>query len=170
MNEKTKELLVERMTENLVVLRAKLGITQAELADIAGMSRQTILAIEKKQRTMTWNTFLSLLFIFSVNKNTEALLKLFEILTDELNKAFVEGMESFGRMIRGYNDCRALISGVESRTSSPVRINRDKDCVSENVGNLYPCGEGAGYAGGIMSAAMDGIRIAQMIAERSRRD
>jgi DNA-binding XRE family transcriptional regulator len=72
------------MTENLVVLRAKLGITQAELADIAGMSRQTILAIEKKQRTMTWNTFLSLLFIFSVNKNTEALLKLFEILTDEL--------------------------------------------------------------------------------------
>ncbi|MBR3535563.1 MAG: helix-turn-helix domain-containing protein [Oscillospiraceae bacterium] len=84
MNEKTKELLVERMTENLVVLRAKLGITQAELADIAGMSRQTILAIEKKQRTMTWNTFLSLLFIFSVNKNTEALLKLFEILTDEL--------------------------------------------------------------------------------------
>ncbi|MBP0977110.1 MAG: helix-turn-helix domain-containing protein [Oscillospiraceae bacterium] len=84
MNEKTKELLVDRMTENLVVLRAKLGITQAELADIAGMSRQTILAIEKKQRTMTWNTFLSLLFIFSVNKNTEALLKLFEILTDEL--------------------------------------------------------------------------------------
>ncbi|MBR3534363.1 MAG: helix-turn-helix domain-containing protein, partial [Oscillospiraceae bacterium] len=67
MNEKTKELLVDRMTENLVVLRAKLGITQAELADIAGMSRQTILAIEKKQRTMTWNTFLSLLFIFSVN-------------------------------------------------------------------------------------------------------
>ena len=60
MNEKTKELLVERMTENLVVLRAKLGITQAELADIAGMSRQTILAIEKKQRTMTWNTFLSI--------------------------------------------------------------------------------------------------------------
>ena len=84
MNKKTKELLVDRMTENLVVLRAKLGITQAELADIAGMSRQTILAIEKKQRTMTWNTFLSLLFIFSVNKNTEALLKLFEILTDEL--------------------------------------------------------------------------------------
>ncbi len=93
-----------------------------------------------------------------------------EILPDELNRAFVEGMESFGRMIRGYNDGRALISGVESRTSSPVRINRDKDCVSENVGNLYPCGEGAGYAGGIMSAAMDGIRIAQMIAERSRRD
>lgn len=84
MSEETKDLLVDRMTENLVVLRAKLGITQAELADIAGMSRQTILAIEKKQRTMTWNTFLSLLFIFSVNKDTSALLNLFEILTDEL--------------------------------------------------------------------------------------
>lgn len=84
MSEETKDLLVERMTENLVVLRAKLGVTQAELADIAGMSRQTILAIEKKQRTMTWNTFLSLLFIFSVNKDTKALLNLFEILTDEL--------------------------------------------------------------------------------------
>lgn len=85
MSEETKDLLVERMTENLVVLRAKLGITQAELADIAGMSRQTILAIEKKQRTMTWNTFLSLLFIFSVNKDTKALLDLFEIITDELS-------------------------------------------------------------------------------------
>ena len=84
MREETKDLLVERMTENLVVLRAKLGVTQAELADIAGMSRQTILAIEKKQRTMTWNTFLSLLFIFSANKDTKALLNLFEILTDEL--------------------------------------------------------------------------------------
>lgn len=86
MTEEAKDLLVERMTENLVVLRAKLGITQAELADIAGMSRQTILAIEKKQRTMTWNTFLSLLFIFSVNKDTAALLNLFEILTDELTE------------------------------------------------------------------------------------
>ena len=117
MNEKTKELLVDRMTENLVVLRAKLGITQAELADIAGMSRQTILAIEKKQRTMTWNTFLSLLFIFSVNKNTEALLKLFEILTDELIEAgFVReliskiqtqrketGLEVTDRIILGYD-------------------------------------------------------------------
>ncbi len=93
-----------------------------------------------------------------------------EILPDELGHAFVEGMESFGRVIKGYNDGRALISGIESRTSSPVRIMRDKDCVSENVPNLYPCGEGAGYAGGIMSAAMDGIRIAQMIAKRSRND
>ena len=84
MNEEIKNVLVGRMVENLTVLRAKLGVTQAELAEIAGISRQTILAIEKKQRTMTWNTFLSLLFIFSVNKDTSALLNLFEILTDEL--------------------------------------------------------------------------------------
>ncbi len=86
------------------------------------------------------------------------------ILPGELNTAFVEGMESFGRMIRGYNVDHALVSGVESRTSSPVRILRGELGESVNIKGLYPCGEGAGYAGGIMSAAMDGIRIAEMIA------
>ncbi|WP_029232041.1 NAD(P)/FAD-dependent oxidoreductase [Butyrivibrio sp. VCB2006] len=86
------------------------------------------------------------------------------ILTDDLNSAFVEGMEKFGRTIHGYNNDGALVSGVESRTSSPVRINRGDNCQSVNVKGLYPCGEGAGYAGGIMSAAMDGIKIAEYIA------
>lgn len=86
------------------------------------------------------------------------------ILPNDLNKAFVEGMEKFGRIIKGYNSDGALVSGVESRTSSPVRINRDEACQSVNVRGLYPCGEGAGYAGGIMSAAMDGIKIAEFIA------
>ena len=90
-----------------------------------------------------------------------------EILPEELNKAFVEGMENFGRTIKGYNDYRALVSGVESRTSSPVRINRGNDGFSENIKGLFPCGEGAGYAGGIMSAAMDGIRIAQLLARKA---
>ncbi len=93
--------------------------------------------------------------------------KVHEILPQELNSAFVEGMENFGKMIRGYNDDRALVSGVESRTSSPVRINRAADGYSENVNGLFPCGEGAGYAGGIMSAAMDGIRIAQLLARKA---
>ncbi len=93
-----------------------------------------------------------------------------EILPDNLNKAFVEGMENFGRTIKGYNDDRALVSGVESRTSSPVRIVRNEDGCSENVKGLFPCGEGAGYAGGIMSAAMDGIRIAQLIARKAGHD
>ncbi|RKM62374.1 FAD-binding protein [Butyrivibrio sp. CB08] len=93
--------------------------------------------------------------------------KVHTILPDDLNKAFVEGMENFGRTIRGYNDDRALVSGVESRTSSPVRIVRLEDGVSENISGLFPCGEGAGYAGGIMSAAMDGIRIAQLVARKA---
>ena len=85
---------------------------------------------------------------------------------DELNNCFVEGMEKFGRMIKGYNDDKALLSGVESRTSSPVRITRDDNCESVNIKGLYPCGEGAGYAGGIMSAAMDGIKVAEHIAAK----
>ena len=87
-----------------------------------------------------------------------------KILPDELNEAFVEGMERFGRMIRDYNNDAAIVSGVESRTSSPVRINRGEDGQSVNIKGLYPCGEGAGYAGGIMSAAMDGVRIAELVA------
>lgn len=85
------------------------------------------------------------------------------ILPEELNKAFVEGMEHFGRVLPGFNRPDALLSGVESRTSSPVRIIRGENLQSSLVG-LYPCGEGAGYAGGITSAAMDGLRIAEKIA------
>lgn len=87
------------------------------------------------------------------------------ILPRECNEAFVEGMASFGRQIRGFDREDTILLGVESRTSSPVRINRDETLQSE-VRGLYPCGEGAGYAGGITSAAMDGLRVAEAIAER----
>ena len=87
-----------------------------------------------------------------------------EILPESLRKAFVEGMESFGRMIRGFNAPDVLVEGMESRTSSPVRILRDDTLQSVSLKGLYPCGEGAGYAGGITSAAMDGIRVAEEIA------
>ena len=93
-----------------------------------------------------------------------------DILPDDLNKAFVEGMEKFGKMIRGYNSDGAIVSGVESRTSSPVRINRGEEGESVNVKGLFPCGEGAGYAGGIMSAAMDGMKIAEYVAKEVMRD
>ncbi len=85
------------------------------------------------------------------------------ILPKACNEALVEGMTQFGRMIPGFADERVLLSGVESRTSSPVRIVRDGSCQSA-VKGLYPCGEGAGYAGGITSAAMDGIRVAEAVA------
>lgn len=88
-----------------------------------------------------------------------------EILPKDLGRAFVEGMEQFDKVLPGFGDSGAYISGIESRTSSPVRIYRDETGQSA-VKGLYPCGEGAGYAGGITSAAMDGILIAEKIAEK----
>ncbi|GFI42988.1 hypothetical protein IMSAGC018_00652 [Lachnospiraceae bacterium] len=86
------------------------------------------------------------------------------IFPEELAQAIVEGILSFGKHLKGYSRLDAIISGVESRTSSPVRILRDDGFQSELLG-LYPCGEGAGYAGGITSAAIDGLKVAQAIAE-----
>ena len=85
------------------------------------------------------------------------------LLPEECSQAFIDGMESFGRQIRGFDRPDAVLLGVESRTSSPVRIGRDETLQSE-IRGLYPCGEGAGYAGGITSAAMDGLRVAEQIA------
>lgn len=89
--------------------------------------------------------------------------KVSEIMPKELNLAFVEGMEQFDRIIPGFADESVYLDGIESRTSSPVRIGRDETNQSA-VRGLYPCGEGAGYAGGITSAAMDGMKIAEGIA------
>ena len=86
------------------------------------------------------------------------------ILPEELNRAFVEGMEQFGRVLPGFDRADTILSAVESRTSSPVRILRDASCQALHMPGIYPCGEGAGYAGGITSAAMDGMRVAEQIA------
>ena len=87
------------------------------------------------------------------------------LLPAECRKAFMEGMSQFGRQIKGFDRDDCILSGVESRTSSPVRILRDENYSSEIQG-IYPCGEGAGYAGGITSAAMDGLRIGEEIWKR----
>lgn len=87
------------------------------------------------------------------------------ILPDDLNRSLIEGIDAFGKSIKGFSDEDALLSGVESRTSSPVRILRDENCQSVIPG-LYPCGEGAGYAGGITSAAVDGIRVAEAVMKQ----
>lgn len=87
------------------------------------------------------------------------------ILPEECEKAFIEGMEHFDKVIPGFAAKDAILAGIESRTSSPVRIHRDENLQSPAIKGLYPCGEGAGYAGGITSAAMDGIYIAEKIAE-----
>lgn len=88
-----------------------------------------------------------------------------EIFPDSISHALMEGIESFEYKIRGFSRKDAVISSVESRTSSPVRIIRNEQFESEIKG-LYPCGEGAGYAGGITSAAMDGIKVAEAIAKK----
>ena len=87
------------------------------------------------------------------------------IMPEPLNLALIEAMEGFGHMIHGFDRPDAVFAGIESRTSSPVRIWRDEQFESE-VRGLYPCGEGAGYAGGITSAAMDGVKVAEAIARR----
>ncbi|MDE5583729.1 MAG: hypothetical protein K2J08_08490 [Ruminococcus sp.] len=73
------------------------------------------------------------------------------------------GIAEMGRKIKGFDDSEAVLTGVESRSSSPVRVNRGEDFQSVSVGGLFPCGEGAGYAGGIMSAGVDGMRCAEAI-------
>jgi uncharacterized FAD-dependent dehydrogenase len=87
-----------------------------------------------------------------------------ECLPDFVIAAMREALPVFGRQIRRYDHPDAMMTGVETRTSSPVRITRGKDLQSLNTKGLYPAGEGAGYAGGILSAAIDGIKIAEAVA------
>ncbi len=86
------------------------------------------------------------------------------IYSNEINEAFIEALAKMGNRLKGFDARDALLTGVEARSSSPVRILRDKDTLqSPSFKNLYPTGEGAGYAGGIVSAGIDGIKVADMI-------
>lgn len=81
-----------------------------------------------------------------------------------INDAIIEGILDYDRKLKGFSSGDAVLSGIESRTSSPVRIVRDETYQSAYAG-LFPCGEGAGYAGGITSAAVDGIKVAEAVAQ-----
>ena len=85
-------------------------------------------------------------------------------LPDYAIEAIREALPAFDRQIKGFAMDDALLTGVETRTSSPLRIGRGEDGQSLNTRGLYPAGEGAGYAGGILSAGVDGIRIAEAVA------
>ena len=76
------------------------------------------------------------------------------------------GLRSFERKLEGFSAPQAILSGVETRTSAPVRLLRGEDLTAVGHDKIYPCGEGAGYAGGITSAAVDGIRTAEQIMMR----
>jgi uncharacterized FAD-dependent dehydrogenase len=92
-------------------------------------------------------------------------INLSELLPPRMADAMKHSFQQFGEMMKGYLDPDAVVVGVESRTSSPVRIPRDKTALTHpQFDNLYPCGEGAGFAGGIVSAAMDGQRVARAVA------
>jgi hypothetical protein len=78
--------------------------------------------------------------------------------------AIREALPAFDKRIKGFAMADAVLTGVETRTSSPIRINRNAEYQSVNTQGLYPAGEGAGYAGGILSAAVDGIKVAEALA------
>ncbi len=86
------------------------------------------------------------------------------ILPDYVTRSLRYGLMSFDKRIKGFAMDEALLSGAETRTSAPVRILRGEDMRAIGMGNIYPCGEGAGYAGGITSAAVDGIKVALAVA------
>lgn len=86
------------------------------------------------------------------------------IFPKEIGDSIEAGIHAFGKKLSGFDRPDALLEGVESRTSSPVRIVREPKKLTSNIEGIYPCGEGAGYAGGITSAAMDGIKVAEAVA------
>ena len=88
LDERIKKLCINNMTQNLSVLRTMLHLSQAELASLIGVARSTIVYIENGQRKMTWQTFLSLAFVFIQNKETKELLKFFQIYPDELREIY----------------------------------------------------------------------------------
>ncbi len=89
-----------------------------------------------------------------------------EYLPDFVCESLKLGIPEMGRKIKGFDSSGAVLTGIESRSSSPVRINRGEDMQSISLKGLYPCGEGAGYAGGIVSAAADGMKCAEAVIDR----
>ena len=101
----------------------------------------------------------------SVKPNTKGAYKLSnlrKVLPDYISNSIIEGMTEFGKKIKGFDNPDTVLLGVETRTSSPVIIERD-DNLTSTIEGLYPCGEGAGYAGGITTAAIDGVKVAEKI-------
>ena len=89
-----------------------------------------------------------------------------DVLPTVVYESLVKGFKQFGKKMKGYFTEEAIVVATESRTSSPIRIPRDKETFQHTqISNLYPCAEGAGYAGGIVSAAMDGMNIAMQLAK-----
>ncbi len=89
-----------------------------------------------------------------------------ELFPDYINDTLKEALLELDKKLNGFADDDAILTAVETRTSSPIQIVRDKDSLMSNVEGMYPCGEGAGYAGGIMTSAIDGIRVAAEVLKK----
>jgi len=92
-----------------------------------------------------------------------------EVFPNYINESLKEAIEYFNNKIHGYSNPDAVVAAVESRTSSPLKILRDESGIC-NIDGIYPCGEGAGYAGGITSAAIDGMKVAEFIAQKYKKN
>lgn len=104
--------------------------------------------------------------IKSVTKGETVFSNLREIIPDFMSEAIIEGMKSFGRKIKGFDGREVVLSGAETRTSAPLRIVRDNISMEASIRGIFPVGEGAGYAGGITSSAIDGIKAAEIIIKK----
>lgn len=106
--------------------------------------------------------------IVTNTKGESAAADLNEVLPEFISRAIKDGIKKFGGVIEGFDDANSVISAIESRTSCPLRILRDENFES-SIKGVYPCGEGAGYAGGIVSAAIDGIKVFEALAHKYKR-
>lgn len=136
---------------------------QRHLEELAYLSGQTNIPLQlyKDYKNNVPTTALGK--ITPIVKGKYTLTNLNTIFPDYINSALKEAIEHFDQKIAGFASDDALLLGVESRTSSPVKIIRDTSGMA-NIKGLYPCGEGAGYAGGITTSAMDGIKVAEFLA------
>jgi uncharacterized protein len=151
----------------------------AQYDELAGLAMQS--ALEQKACAMAGGTQVAPAqrMVDFVNKKASssftatsyqpglASINLHDLLPLHISYRLQEGFKAFGTKMKGYLTNEAQLVGVESRTSSPVKIPRDRETLEHlQLKNLYPCGEGAGFAGGIVSAAIDGMRCAEMIKEK----
>ncbi len=103
--------------------------------------------------------------VIPIIKGNYEFINLNEILPDYVSTSIIEALEAWNKKIKGFSNDDTILAAIESRTSSPLKIHRNDEGES-NIKGLYPCGEGAGYAGGITSSAMDGLKIAEYIAAK----
>ena len=104
--------------------------------------------------------------ITPVLKGNYKFTNLHEILPENISDAIFEALEAWNNKIKGFSNDDTILAAIESRTSSPLKIHRDEMPGESSIQGIYPCGEGAGYAGGITSSAMDGLKVAENIAKK----